>query len=300
MLASRDGKPFLARQLQTIAAQRWPEIDLWVSDDGSTDGTLAILDDAVAHWSKGFAQLTQGPQTGNPSDNFRALLLGLESVPAAVALADQDDLWAPDKIERAMAALSSYADRPAVYCGRTQLIDAADRDIGLSPAFNRPPSFRNALVQSLAGGNTMVLNAAAAELVRESLRRTSVLAHDWWIYMIVSGAGGAMHYDLSPTVKYRQHGNNAVGSNSGLNSRVDRLRKVFAGRFREWNDRNQAALDRCRDLLTPEANRTLDVFAKMRSGGPLSRLAALRKGHFFRQTAGGNIMLVVACALGLT
>ena len=117
---------------------------------------------------------------------------------------------------------------------------------------------------------------------------------------IVSGAGGVMHYDLSPTVQYRQHGKNAVGSNTSLNSRGERLRKVFAGRFREWNDRNAAALDRCRDLLTPEANRALDIFAQTRRGSPLSRLAALREGRFFRQTAGGNIMLFVACALGLT
>ncbi len=290
----------MERQLETIAAQGWPDVDLWISDDGSTDGTVAVLDAVVARWSKGRARLTQGPRTGNPADNFRALLLGLDSVPAAVALADQDDLWVPDKLERAMAALSSYADRPAVYCGRTQLIDAAGRDIGLSPAFIRPPSFRNALVQSLAGGNTMVLNRAATELVRESLRRTSVLAHDWWIYMIVSGAGGAMHYDLSPTVKYRQHGSNAVGSNNDWPARLQRLRKVFAGRFREWNDGNQTALEHCRDLLTPEANRTLDLFAQMRRGGPIHRLAALREGHFFRQTAGGQAMLMLACALGLT
>ena len=184
-MATRDGARFVGQQLASIAALSVENIDVFTSDDGSQDATTQIIQKWAAAWTRGTVAQLEGPKTGNPADNFRSLVLDVPVGYDYVAFADQDDVWAPDKLERAMTALAPYADRPAVYCGRTRLIDAAGLDIGLSPAFVRPPGFRNALVQSLAGGNTMVLNTAAVELVRSSLQRTSVLAHDWWIYMIV-------------------------------------------------------------------------------------------------------------------
>ena len=70
-------------------------------------------------------------------------------------------------------------------------------DLGLSPFHGRPPGFRNALIQNIAGGHTMVMNRAAREILIDSGVRDAFL-HDWWTYMIVSGAGGRVFYDLHP------------------------------------------------------------------------------------------------------
>ena len=86
----------------------------------------------------------------------------------------------------------------------------------MSPLFRRPPSFRNALVQSLAGGNTMVLNRPARDLVALASRRARFVSHDWWAYLLVTGAGGAVHYSAKPLVRYRQHAHNLVGANTSL------------------------------------------------------------------------------------
>ena len=92
-----------------------------------------------------------------------------------------------------------------------------ERSYGLSPLFTRPPAFQNALVQSLGGGNTMVFNRAAKKILQEAAA-IDVVLHDWWVYQLVSAAGGMVHYDPRPMLKYRQHSDNLIGSNLGWRS----------------------------------------------------------------------------------
>ena len=85
------------------------------------------------------------------------------------AFCDQDDLWDEDKLAEALDWLEKQpADTPALYCTRTRTVDERGSEIGLSPLFRRRPSFRNAIVQSIAGANTMVMNKAAWLIVREA------------------------------------------------------------------------------------------------------------------------------------
>ena len=141
---------------------------------------------------------------------------------------------------------------PALYGARTILIDEAGRETGRSLRFRAAPGFANALVQSIAGGNTMLFNPAAKALM-EAARPAAVIAHDWWIYLLVSGAGGRVIYDPEPTVRYRQHGGNLIGGNLGLGARLARLRMLAAGRLAEYSDVNLAALESAGALITPEA-----------------------------------------------
>ena len=114
-------------------------------------------------------------------------------------------MWYKDKLERALTWLATVpADVPALYCGRTELVSDDGRSYGFSPLFTRPIAFRNAIIQSLGGGNTMVFNKAAKRLL-ETTGKLEVVLHDWWMYQLVSAVGGAIHYDPQPTLKYRQH-----------------------------------------------------------------------------------------------
>ena len=72
---------------------------------------------------------------------------------------------------------------PFVYCSRTRLIDEEGDDIRLSQFYKKPPHFRNALVQSLAGGNTMVLNEETRRLLMKAGADVNVASHDWWVYL---------------------------------------------------------------------------------------------------------------------
>jgi hypothetical protein len=152
-------------------------------------------------------------------------------------------------------------------------------------------------VQSIAGGNTMVLNRAATKLVADASRRTGFVSHDWWTYQIVTGAGGVVHYSPEPLVDYRQHAGNIVGPNASLQSRFARYRVLLSGGFREWTRANIDGLTRCSDLLTADALRTLDLIDKATEPGALSRLRNLARSGAYRQTVRGSIGLYLAALI---
>ena len=230
LLATYNGEKYLGEQLKSLEDQQVSAaIDIVASDDGSTDTTAAILEDWRRRWSAGAFSAVEGPRRGF-AETFRALMAMPAPDADYVAFCDQDDVWMPRKLAAALAVLACDTG-PALYCARTLRVDEALGPIGHSPLFRRPPHFRNALVQSIAGGNTMVMNRAAFALVAESVRRTSFVSHDWWCYLLVSGAGGRVHYDPIPHIAYRQHDANAVGDNVGWRARWQRLRMSLEGRF---------------------------------------------------------------------
>ncbi|NJR13158.1 MAG: glycosyltransferase [Phyllobacteriaceae bacterium] len=134
--------------------QQGAELQLYVSDDGSTDETLARIE--AFQRRTGFpVTLLDGPASGF-AENFRSLINRVPDDFDHVCFCDQDDVWFDDKIARSIAALAALpAGQAALYCSRTLMISESGRPGGMSPAFGRRPGFGNALVQSLAGGNTI-------------------------------------------------------------------------------------------------------------------------------------------------
>jgi glycosyltransferase involved in cell wall biosynthesis len=228
----------LADQLDSFAAQTHSHWDVWASDDGSQDDTRAILSAYEKKWDRNRLFVGTGPARGFAA-NFLSLVCNAMVKADYYAYSDQDDIWEAGKLERAIACLKGVPrDVPALYCARTRLVDAENSDIGLSPLFSRPPSFANALMQSIGGGNTMLFNNATRALLQKAGRDVDVITHDWWTYLVVSGAGGKVFYDAHPSVRYRQHDENLVGMNSSWSARLVRLRMLWHGRFRQWNDMN--------------------------------------------------------------
>jgi hypothetical protein len=227
--------------------------------------------------------------------NFLSLATNRDVDADYFAFSDQDDVWYPDKLTRALQWLLTIPDdRPALYCARTELMSADGQSYGRSTLFARPPAFENALVQSLGGGNTMVFNSATKALLERSAE-VEVPLHDWWLYQLVSGAGGNIFYDPLPALKYRQHRNSLIGSNLGWRARLVRLGMTLDGHFRDWNAMNIAALKSIPvDMITPENRAALTLFAKATSASLPKRLAYLRQSGVYRQTLLGNIGLIAA------
>lgn len=297
LLGTHQGERFLASQLDSIARQTWSQWEVWASDDHSTDATWEILSAYRTEWGDERLKLHRGPARGFCA-NFLALACDARIQAELFAFCDQDDVWDEDKLERAVRWHRTIPDGiAALYCGRTRLIDIEGRDIGHSPLFSRPVTFRNALVQSIAGGNTMVLNRAARALLMEAGRDVDVQTHDWWAYMVVAGCGGRVHYDPEPAVGYRQHEGNLVGSNASFSGRVRRAVRLLEGRFRNMNDRNIAALRRLRHRLTTENAAILEEFTRSRNHGLAGRIAGLRRSGVYCHTRLGNIGLATAAVL---
>jgi glycosyltransferase involved in cell wall biosynthesis len=294
LLCTYHGQRYLTEQLDSFASQVYPNWDVWASDDGSQDDTHAILENYRANWGERLS-IHRGPEEGF-SANFLSMICNAGIQSDYYAYSDQDDIWETDKLQHAMdwLLLSVPGNIPALYCSRTRLVDADNRDIGFSPLFSRLPSFANALVQNIGGGNTMVFNDATRSLLREAGEYIDVASHDWWTYMVVSGCGGRVFYDSYPSTRYRQHDGNVVGMNSSWAARFVRVRLLFQGRFRNWSDRNIRALQRLRSKLTPENRQILDRFATARNRWMLPRLIGIKRSGIYRQTVWGNLGLIAA------
>lgn len=304
LMCTLNGAAYLPAQLQSFLDQAHEDWALWVSDDGSQDATRAVLDRfALAHPGREI-RIGTGPGHGAAA-NFLTLLADPALPPGAtVAFADQDDVWLPHKLAHALRGLEQIVTtpgQPAVYASRTLLTDARLQPRGLSPYHRRPPGFGNALVQNVLGGNSIVLNPAAVDLLRrtvpQALKRQGVPFHDWWVYLVLTGAGGAVLNDLRPGLLYRQHGTNVLGTNGGLRAGLARLGQIGGGTYAGWIGRNIAALQAVADVLTPDHRTLLAQFATLREARQLSG-AALRALGIYRQTAGGDRLLQLLAWMG--
>jgi glycosyltransferase involved in cell wall biosynthesis len=296
LLATKDGAAFLSDQLRSFANQSHTNWFVVVSDDGSRDATCEMIERfATQHPQRVLRRA--GPRKGVAA-NFLSLAADPSIKADFYAFSDQDDVWHADKLSRALTRLATVAiGTPALYCGRTDLMTEDGRCYGLSPLFRRRPSFRNALVQNLGGGNTMVFNRATKQLVAAAGVQEVVL-HDWWLYLLVTAAGGSVFYDPQPTVKYRQHGANVIGSNRGRRAGLLRIQLMLGGRFRRWNETNIAALQRIpAHLMTAEHRRILKVFAEARTARLPRRLVRLWQSGVYRQRLLGNLGIWAAAVL---
>ena len=293
LMATYNGAEFLSAQLASIAAQTHRNWKLIASDDGSSDTTVSMLQSFAAQHP---VTIVAGPKKGSAA-NFLSLLCQVEAEADYVAFCDQDDIWDADKLVRGISHLRAVADEiPALVGTRSRLIDAQGNNLGLSPLFAKPPCFANALVQTIAGGNTMLWNQAAQQRL-QSLGIVNVLHHDWWVYQWISGIGGHVSYDAIPSISYRQHGQNIYGTNRGWQAKLMRIRELFRGTFRVWNAQNCTALLQHKDQLTEKNQRMLLRFATAREQALPLRFLGLWRSGIHRQTALGNVGLIVAALL---
>lgn len=296
LMCTYNGAQYLTEQIESLANQTHTNWTLYVSDDGSTDGTLEMLDGYRERLGHDRIVLLQGPQQGF-SKNFMSLIRNPSIAADFYSFCDQDDVWYADKLERGVGRIRGIANKPALYCSRTHLVDAQGVSIGYSPLFSKPPSFANALVQSLAGANTMLMNEQARQLLALTPADAHVVSHDWLSYLLVSGCDGFIFYDPQATLDYRQHGANLIGSNVGLRDRVRRIRKMFGGTFRTWNHHNLYALSGARGQLASRNRLRLEQFERARESGLFQRFELINQANLYRQTLLGNIGLAVAVGL---
>ncbi|KTC05569.1 glycosyltransferase family 2 protein [Pseudomonas syringae] len=297
-MCTYNGAAYLRAQLESFAAQTFSDWVLYVSDDASTDDTLRILSDYQVLWGNQRLVIFNGPCKGF-AENFISLVQRPEIEADYFAFSDQDDVWFSDKLERSVNRLEHLdSNKPALYCSRTRLVDADLKVIGVSPLFSKPPSFKNALVQSLAGANTMLINQTARGLLVRLPEHSPLIAHDWLTYLLVTGCGGEVCYDAQPCLDYRQHSGNLIGANASTRDRLVRFRKMLSGRFIEWNDANVAILKGMERVLTVENRAVLTDFDNGRRQTGFKRLSTLRKAGIYRQTLQGNLSLMLAVCLG--
>ncbi len=299
LMCTYNGERFLEEQLMSFNGQTYKNWELYISDDNSTDDTKCIIERYSTIFSHNKIHFSCNPKRMGFSKNFLNLIKSSSDKFDFYAVSDQDDIWGNNKISRAISFLQHIPNhKPALYCSRTELINSQGEKVGLSPLFKKPPSFRNAIVQNIAGGNTMVLNHAAKKLINDAIKSNpQVVSHDWFIYQIISGSEGYIYYDKNSETYYRQHANNVIGSNTKFRSKLFRIRMMMNNSYKKWNDLNIIALERNANLLTVENKTFLQEFIEIRKKSAFERIRFFIKSKIHRQTLSGNLALIVGIVL---
>jgi glycosyltransferase involved in cell wall biosynthesis len=299
ILAFKDGCRFIQEQIQSILHQTHTNIKIFIIDDYS-EMPLNLESLKLKNAQTIPIQCIRQNENLGSAKTFITGLANIEESFDYYAFCDQDDIWLNNKLEKGIASLSKIPKvRPALYCGRTKVLAENMEDhLGYSPLFQKKPSFKNALAQNIAGGNTMVFNTRAKNLIVVN-KSIEIVSHDWWAYQIISGAGGLVIYDREPFVHYRQHNENQIGANISWAARLDRIcQLLLTGRFRRWNRINSKALNLNKHLLTKENQSILSKWNEALDSRMLRRLRSFKKSGVHRQTFMGNVAMWMALLLG--
>ena len=297
LLGTYNGQQYLAAQLNSFLAQSFTNWHVYVSDDGSKDETIAILENYKEKMS-GRMTIYAGPRKGF-AENFLSLICRDEIKADYYSYSDQDDIWEADKLARAVQWQQSQSDdKPALYGSITTLVDQDVKVIGPSVLFQKPFCFANALIQNVAPGNTMVFNNATRDILRQAGTGLGVVAHDWWTYIVTTACGGNVFIDPVPGILYRQHGGNLIGSNTGIAAKWVRIKMMFAGQLRDWGNAHVKALDLIRPRLSSDSERIFNNYKTARNLSLLPRICGVKRSGIYRQTMLGNMGLVLAILLG--
>lgn len=296
-LAAFNGGAHIKQQLLTIFAQTRP-VYIVVSDDGSTDDTCSIVQSFID--AKQPIELIAGPQRGFAQNFLSALDRPDLDKYQYLAFSDQDDEWLPNHLENAQEAIGENS-LPCLVGSRTEWIDQSGRSIGYSVRRGVHLSFENALVQSLAGGNTMVLNRAAIQWLRICLRSVTYplrLSHDWLLYQLITGAGFEVRFSQTPTVKYRQHHNNLMGENRSLKARLARFKAVLSDEYKQSVDAHLSVLSQVKCSLTEKNQHVLDILVTVRNQTLVARARAWNECGLRREPWYENIIFYLLFLLG--
>jgi len=273
LLSLYNGETYLDAQLTSILAQTYPDWTLYWRDDASAD----LSHERMRAFAEGPGQgrcveITTRHGRLGVAGSYAHLLDAIPTTPY-VAFADQDDIWEPKKLEWALDAVSRRpAEKPTLYCARQYLTDADLVIFQESALLSRRPDFHASLTQNIATGHTILLNAAAHSLMRNTPPPPSVL-HDWWAYLLTSAAGGEVIFDNRCVSYYRQHAHNTVGATGSFIRRAwaacRRGPKVFMTIFNS----NVACLREGQKTIAPENRKLLEDLAAARTF--LQRLSVL-------------------------
>lgn len=222
LLSAYNGEQYIKQQIDSILHQTHQNIELYVRDDGSKDGTLKILEE---YEKEGLLHLERGKNCGFIKSFFWLILHSGEA--DYYAFADQDDVWFPNKIEMALEKLEEKKENiPCLYFSNYDFYDSRLNFVSHRQEISLSPSFRNSLVDCMPLGFNSVFNQRACQIIREHPPKYSC-GHDWWTYMVCAGLGEVI-YDSRPTVKYRRHEKNvSAGGMSFLKFQIWRFKKFF-------------------------------------------------------------------------
>lgn len=219
LMAAYNGEKYIGAQIESILSQTEKAWRLVIQDDCSTDATYSVVKDYADQYPDKIKAVRRKTNSGGAAANFFSMLSYADS--AYLMLADDDDIWLPDKIEKTLAAMRTAEqnadhDTPVLVHTDLKVVDSTLNPIADS-LFRRQnlnfskSSLNHMLSQNIVTGCTVMVNKQLAALAAKGNPPEHAVMHDWWLALIAA-AFGIIRFVNTPTVLYRQHTENSVGS----------------------------------------------------------------------------------------
>lgn len=221
-MCSYNGGAYLREQLESLAWQTRLPDELVVCDDGSRDGTRELLAE-FALTAPFPVRLYANEQNLGSTKNFEKSISLCEG--DIIALADQDDVWCPEKLRRMEAAFASSPEVGLVFTD-LEIVDENLRPLGyrawqcdwvefdkkVQKLFKKGKALDLLLTRNVVTGCAMAFRSCFRSLIAptpEFYRGLNII-HDYWIALIIAAVAEVAFID-EPLVKYRRHRDQQMG-----------------------------------------------------------------------------------------
>ena len=254
LLATCNGEKYLRQQLDSIYAQEDVEVSIFATDDGSTDNTIAILEEYKKNHS-----LTIHHH-GEPHEftyNFiDAIFANKNTSFDYYAFSDQDDVWMKEKLSSAIEMLKKNSKN--VYSSNLTIVNEnLDGEALMNDDSIQRCNKYNAVFENVATGCTIVFSKAFLDLLVRYYPK-NIYLHDYWVYLLAIYTDNYI-YDSRSFIEYRQHGCNQIGDSSKKGV------KTYYKRFKASKGHQRALceqlLEGYRDIIGEENASIVEVMA---------------------------------------
>lgn len=215
MMATYNGENYIREQIESIIYQTYTEWKLYISDDGSTDRTKAIIQEYIECYPDKIMLLKSRKSTHCAKGNFSFLF---ETVPNAdyYAFCDQDDVWLPEKLNTLLETIEGSEDEPMLVYHDLKVVNQ-DKELIAESFYEYSNLFlderrpiNQVLLYNCIPGCAMMYN----HKLREKIQKIPIdcIMHDWWVLLVTLCYGDKIIHSEKKLGLYRQHGNNELGA----------------------------------------------------------------------------------------
>ncbi len=225
LISTYNGEAYLEAMLDSVVAQTYENLQVYIRDDGSKDRTVEILNEYQEKYSN--IHIIEGDKNLGYPACFYYLT---DNAPEAdyYFFADQDDVWFPDKVSRAVKRLSKEGEGPLAYYAGYVVCDGNLEEVSRSAKVNKEIKFKDTIYEVCGLEFTMAINSEAMKLLNAN-KPTFSSARGIWMSMLFSGLGRVI-YDNEPCAYYRRHEAAVTSSaQSGIGLWIWRIKNFFRG-----------------------------------------------------------------------
>lgn len=232
IMAAYNGEKFIGDQIESIMNNTCQDFVLHICDDGSIDRTLDICEQYASRYPDKI-EIHKNKQNLKVVKNMLFWTVAIDA--NYYMFCDQDDYWNRDKIKKSYDYIKSLENenigRPIAIFSDAEVVN--ERLETIHPSFQKHEmlsSFKLELKDLLMENKLLGCSVMFNNAVREKLKvmeevPNEIIMHDWWIGLIGAAFGKVVYLD-EPLLKYRQHGDNEVGSLGAIGYILTNINKL--------------------------------------------------------------------------